>query len=351
MFGGVPSAAGISSDGGEKPAEPTVAGSGPIRFQPGDWVVLRGKALGQIKELTAGNIVIDEADLEEGEESRFEVPIASAADVLRSMITAAEAQSMLDQLAKKRPTADKRPMAERSVAYRRIHKSGDIAEQIKTLGAIYGHPHPEQPEKQYSSLLEKVIFPELAHALKRSRKAIKAEVRAAALGQKPPASLALPDHAAQLAKVRKLPALAGYAPVGPFVIDTKLAVGEAHPEVTITAEAGIWFAYTLGDVDSDAFELVAFHQSALKSTAQLKEQATEIGEAVAEGAIMAIFDAAEAEDEEFADAVFEKRDGIVGQRCVVVSLGGDGGCPVFVATQNERAVYVRVVFSDESAEE
>jgi hypothetical protein len=214
---------------------------------------------------------------------------------------------------------------------------------VKTLAAIYRHPKPDYPERQYQDLFEKVIFPELAHALSRSRKAIKADVRAAALGQKAPAALALPDHSAELATVRDLPALAGYEPIGPFFIDTKLAVGEFQADVVIAAENGLWFAYSLGDMDSDEFELLAVHHSAIATAAQWKNLAAQIGVVVAEGAKMAIFDAAEAEDEEFIEEM-SKGDGIMGQRCAVISLGGDGQFPVFAATRNNRAACVRVTF-------
>ena len=331
------------SEAETKPAESSSPTRPAAPLEVGQWVVLRGKALGCIKDITAENIVIEEADLEKGEESKFKVPADRAADVLRPMVTAAEARSLLDQLGREDPTADSRSVSDRSVTYRRVHKGGEIGEQVKTLGAIYRHPKPDYPERQYQDLLEKVILPELAHALKRSRKAVKADVRAAVLGQKPPAGLALPDHSAQLAKVGELPTLAGYEAIGPFFIDTKLAVGEHHADVTTAAEVGMWFAYRLGDMDADDFELLAVHESAVNSAAQLKNEATQIGEVVAEGAKMAIFDAAEADDEEFADET-SKGDGIIGQRCAVISLGGDGRFPVFAATKNKRAICIRVAF-------
>jgi hypothetical protein len=133
--------------------------SAPAQFDVGHWVVLRGTALGCIKEVTAENIIIEEADLEKGEESKFEVPVNRAAEVLRPMVSVAEAKVLLDRLGSEKSAVDSPGVSDRSVAYRRIHKGGDIGEQVKTLAAIYRHPKPDYPERQYQDLFEKVIFP------------------------------------------------------------------------------------------------------------------------------------------------------------------------------------------------
>ena len=314
------------------------------RFEIGQWVVLRGKALGRVTAIADDEIVVAKADLEPGEESTFAVPTASAAEQLRPMVTASDARALIERLGAARPAADDRPVADRSLAYRRASKRGDLAEQVETLAAIYRHPEPAYPERQYQGILEKVVFPELAHATGRSRKAIKADVRAAALGQRRPASLALPDRAAELAAATP-PPLAGHQPLGAFAIDTRVAIGEARPEVTLDARPGIWFAYTLGDMDGEGrYELVAVHAAVAGEALALRAGAAEVGSAVADGARMAVFDAAEADDEELADEVLPRGDGIVGERCAIVSIGGDGRFPVLAAHRRGKAVLVAVAF-------
>jgi hypothetical protein len=329
------------------------------RFEPGQWVVVRGKTLGRIQGVVGDLIVIEEADLGKDEASTIEIPTSRAADSLRSMVTADEARALLDHLCDDRPGAHAGSVSERSIAYRRAHKGGDLRHQVDTLAGIYRHPAADYPERQYRDILETTVFAELAHALGRSRKSVKAVVRAAVLGERPPVHLSLPDPTGLLAAHGDPPDLDGHEPLGAFVVDTSLAIGEAHAEVTTPAARGVWFAYVTGEMDSEEepYTLVAIHHAAVTNLIALSKMAKQIGEAIAEGALMAIFDAALIEDDEFVDEVFATACGIVGQRGAVMGTGGDGSFPVFAAfdggdstsewgcgsIEGERAVYVRVV--------
>src|SRR5262249_53116880 len=151
-----------------EPTERSSAG----RFESGQWVVVRGKALGQIKGVVGDTIVIEEADLAKDEASTIEIPLSRAADSLRPMVSADEAQALLDPLCKDRPEAHTGSVSERSIAYRRAHKGGDLRHQVDALAGIYRHPAADYPERQYRDVLEKAVFAELAHALGRSRKSV-----------------------------------------------------------------------------------------------------------------------------------------------------------------------------------
>ncbi len=60
---------------------------------------IEGQALGAIQQITDDAITIQEAELEKGEESTFEVPLANAANAIRPMVTTAEADELLRRIA------------------------------------------------------------------------------------------------------------------------------------------------------------------------------------------------------------------------------------------------------------
>jgi RNA polymerase-interacting CarD/CdnL/TRCF family regulator len=311
-----------------------------MTFQLGQHVVLRGRAVGRVVAVTAETITVEELELRGGEESVFDVPASNAIDVLRPVVAADEARELLRQLAD--VAADEATSTgQRAIRYRRALKDGDLPTQIAVLATIYRHPSPEYPERQHLERLERAVFAELALALGRGRKALKAEVRALILGQPPPRSLQLQDRSEELARWDRLPTWEGHTGIGAFAVDSELAVGEAQPDVTFPAEPGIWLAYSR-EYHGDCGELVVVHQRFFEEAEQLIRNAVEGGRASAEGATMAIFDAAVADDDELVEEILYEGQGVVGQRCAVISLGGDGACRVQVSRKHGRAVLVRV---------
>ncbi len=316
-----------------------------MTFVVGQRVVLRGRALGVIQSISTTSITIEEADLESGEESQFEVPVERAGELLRPLVERERAQQLIAQLCSASDDPNALPVGQRAVLYRRAHKSGDLNQQAAVLAAIYRRPIPEAPERQYRELLEKTVFQELSHVLGKSRKKIKADIRAATLGQPQPAALNLPDRSAELSRFACLPPVAGLEPIGAFAVESRIAIGEAHPGVVVEALPGIWLAYSQLGEDGIPAELVAVHESAVTDIPTLSRKSRMRGEAVAEGATMAIFDATMASDDEFVDEVLTAGEGIVSQRCAVTSSGGgDGRFPVRVAEIGDQAAYVRIVF-------
>jgi hypothetical protein len=191
--------------------------------------------------------------------------------------------------------------------------------------------------------LENVVHAELALVLGKQRRALKAEIRSAVLGEKPPANLSLPDRGAELA-AQALPELAGYSALGAFAIDTKLAVGELAAELTLAALPGIWLVYVFGAMDEDNHHLIAMHRDAIDDLDCIARDASVHGEVTAEAASVSLCDLAQLEDLDFVEATLSEGSGIHGQRCVVWGVGGDGSFPVSAASRNRRIVYVRVDF-------
>ena len=310
--------------------------------QLGERVVLRGRALGVITAITADTVTVTPLDARDGE-GGFELPVEHAGEGLRSLVTAEAARAAIAALSERR-AHDEREVSDRALAYRRAVKSGDLSEQIRELGAIYHRKQHDHAERQYIGALEKAVYDELAIVLGKQRRALKAAVRSAALGEPPPASLSLPDRAAELA-AQALPELAGYRALGPFAIDTKLAVGELAAELTLATLPGIWLAYVFGDVDEDTHHLIAVHRDAVEYLEDLARDASVHGEVTAEGATVSLCDLAQLEDRDFLEAISSEGDGIHGQRCVVWGIGGDGSFPVSASSRNRSIVYVRVDFT------
>jgi RNA polymerase-interacting CarD/CdnL/TRCF family regulator len=299
----------------------------------GATVIVRGRGLGTVKEIRDGVLVVDETELKPGEVSQFEVPVASASDAIRSVVTRAEAERMLSLLATKPPRL---PIAgDRAAAYRRAYRKGELEEQVRLLAAMYtGKAEP--PENQYQERIEKVVYGELAFVLGLSRKALRAKIRTAAKGEAAPRSLALADRRAELELIEP-PAAKGFTPIGAFAVDTRIGVGEARPDVIIDVEPGVWLAYAKQRGD-DISALVAIHQSALPELAALAKQAKSVGRAAIEGAHIAIFDEAIMDDQEIVQAMWNATFEIVEGRAAVVALGGDGVGTVLTAAKR----YVRV---------
>ncbi|MDX2086302.1 MAG: hypothetical protein SFX73_00575 [Kofleriaceae bacterium] len=234
------------------------------------------------------------------------------------------------------------PADERSIAYRRAFKRGDLDEQARMLAAMYRGP-AETPERQYQDLIERSVFGELALVLNTSRKALRARIRAAALGEPPPRSLGLADRGNELAAVT-VPPIDGFDAIGAFAVDAKIGVGEANADVVLPAEPGIWLAYAVRDEDADDFsELVAVHVTRIGEFAELRRRAKKAGKAPFEGAHMSIFDEAVVDDREVVDRMLQADCEIVDGRSASLGLGGDGIAEVRVARDGDRAICVRVL--------
>jgi RNA polymerase-interacting CarD/CdnL/TRCF family regulator len=303
-----------------------------MAMQVGQSVVVRGRGLGTVVAVRDGMIVVAERDLEAGEESQFEIPVERAGDAIRAVATLEEAERALALVAT-RP--ERLPAAERGIAYRRAVKRGDLDEQARMLATMYGGPS-EAPERQYQDLIERRVFGELALVLKISRKTLRARIRAAALGEAAPRSV-------ELAAV-EVPPIDGFDAIGAFAVDAMIGIGEAHADVAVPAEPGVWFAYAARDDDADDFsELVGIHATKVGEFAVLRRDAKTAGKAAFEGAHMAIFDEAIVDDREIVDRMLRARCEIVDGRCASLGLGGDGVAEVRVARAGERAICVRVV--------
>jgi RNA polymerase-interacting CarD/CdnL/TRCF family regulator len=313
-----------------------------VAFVVKQWVVVRGRGLGCITKITPSQIDVREADLKPGEHSKFEIPASEADRAMRPVTSADEAQRLLGALAAHVATDSPDDVGDRSIRYRHASKSGELEDQLAALAQIYGRAEPEYPERQYQKLLERAVFGELGHVLGMSRKALQAKVRAQLLGEPAPRSLALADVSAELAAT-KLPSLAGHRPLGAFAIDRTVAIGEASADVTAPAQPGVWCAYVRMR-DGEPIELVAAHRDVLAELAELAAEPA--GTINSEGATVAVFDAEAADDEEFVDDVLSHGDGIVGQRCAVLNIGGDGSSAVLVGRRGDRAILVRVVTGD-----
>lgn len=140
----------------------------------GDTAVLRGRGL--VKITSVGEDVIEVRPLgQDAADGDFEVPRANAATMLREPVTPEIAQAALAAL--RSAPADERDADDRAIAYRRALKSGELADQIRELGAIYRRSEAEPPERQYTDALESAVYGELAFVLGRPRKQLKAELR------------------------------------------------------------------------------------------------------------------------------------------------------------------------------
>lgn len=308
-------------------------------MQVGQAVVVRGRGLGTVAAVRDGTIIVAERDLEPGEESQFDIPVERASEAIRVVATLEEAERALVHIAT-RP--ERLPADERGIAYRRAFKRGDLDEQAHMLAAMYAGP-VETPERQYQDLIERSVFGELALVLNMSRKALRARIRAAALGEAPPRSLALADRRDELAAI-SVPPIDGFDAIGAFAVDAMIGVGEAHADVTVPAEPGVWLAYAARDENADDFsELVAVHTTRIGEFAELRRRAKRVGKAPFEGAHMAIFDEAIVDDREVVDRMLQASCEIVDGRCASVGLGGDGVAEVHIARAGERAICVRVV--------
>jgi hypothetical protein len=209
---------------------------------------------------------------------------------------------------------------------------------VRLLAASYAGPQ-ETPERQYQERLEASVFGELALALGKSRKALRAQVREAALSEAPSRALALPDMARELAAARA-PLLDGRELIGAFAVHDKLAVGESRADIVVPAKPGIWFAYVTRD-DDDCESMIAIHSEHVGQLAELARTSRTIGKTGIEGAHMSIFDEAMSDDGEFLEAIGQTQFEIVEQRAAVVGLGGDGVALVKAAPA-DRATYVFV---------
>lgn len=307
----------------------------------GDTAVLRGRGL--VKITSVGEDVIEVRPLgQDAADGDFEVPRASASTMLRELVTREVAHAALAAL--RSGATDDRDEADRSIAYRRAVKSGDLAEQIRELASIYRRTEAEPPEHQYTDALEAAVYGELALVLDLPRRKLKAELRSHLLGEQPPSNLLLPDRSAELAAVAQ-PALPGYEAQGAFAIDTQLAVGELAPDLLIPAAPGIWLAYTHGDMDDAEHHLVAIHRDHVRDFAKLARAAKLLGEVTAHAASTALCDATVLEDREFVAAAQVEGAGVHGTHCFVWMVGGDGRFPVRTASANRRIVYVRIDFT------
>jgi RNA polymerase-interacting CarD/CdnL/TRCF family regulator len=305
-------------------------------FEPGQSVVVRGKCLGKV--ISAGSsIVVEELDLKPGEESQFEIPRDRATEALRPIVDRAGAERVLAIVRERiaRPPAD-----ERALAYRRAIKSGDLEEQARLLAAAYRGP-TESPENQYLERLEKSVFGELALVLGKSRKTLVARTRSAVLGEAPPRGLSLPDVSREVAAA-VVPALKGLTTIGAFAVHDRIACGESRAEASVLAVPGIWFAYALDNrEDDDVDELIAIHRDHVTEHAALKRAARLVGKSPIEGAHIAIFDEALADDRDIFEALGQTSHEILENRCATVGLGGDGLGRMYAAPTG-RAAYVRV---------
>lgn len=308
-------------------------------LQVGQAVVVRGRGLGTVVSVRDDTITVAERDLEPGEESQFEIPIARADDAIRAVATPVEAERALALIALRH---ERLPAEDRGIAYRRAYKRGDLDEQARMLAAMYGGP-AETPERQYQDLIERSVFGELALVLDTSRKALRARIRAAALGEAQPRSLGLADRSDELAAVR-VPPIDGFDPIGAFAVDAKIGVGEASAAVVVSAEPGVWLAYAVRDEEVDDFsELVAVHVTRVGEFAELRRRAKKAGKAPFEGAHISIFDEAIVDDRDIVDRMLQAGCEIVDGRSASLGLGGDGVAEVRVVRDGERAICVRVL--------
>lgn len=311
----------------------------------GDQCVMRGHGLVRITEIVGKRLTVEPLDLAKGESGGFELDAEQAANTLRELVSAEEARAALAGLATSAAIADERDVGDRSIGYRRALKSGDLAAQLTELGAIYRRREEEYPERQYTDGLERTVFAELAHVLNRPRKSLKAEIRGVMLGEKPPASLALPDRKRDL-RAAKPPKLPGLRNEGKFAIDTELALGEASAQSTLPALHGVWFAYSHGQVDDDDHYVMIIHADHIGELATLARAATPCSSINSEGAMVSLCDRAMLEDREFVDAMLEGGGGVHEGRGFSWSTGGDGESAVLATKVDGRTVYVRVNISE-----
>lgn len=304
-------------------------------FEPGQHVVVRGKGLGTVVSV-GSSILVDELDLKPGEESRFEIPQDRAAEALRPVVGRDSAERVLAIVRER--TA--RPTEDRALAYRRALKSGELEAQARLLAASYGGPR-ETPELQYQERLEKSVFGELAIALGTTRKVLAAKTRSAVLGEAPSRALSLPDMSREVA-FAKVPDLKGLVPIGAFAVHERIACGEVRADASVDAVPGIWFAYaSVNEEDEDIDELVAIHADHVGQLRELERGVRTIGKLPIEGAHVAIFDEAMADDVELFEAVAQAGREILEDRCAAVGLAGDGHGAMRVSPAG-RAAYVRI---------
>jgi RNA polymerase-interacting CarD/CdnL/TRCF family regulator len=297
-------------------------------FELGQQLVLRGQGVVNVEAIAADGFVVVLID---DRESTFEVPRETAAEALRPLVSAEQAQAALCRFDMEQMTAGL-TAGQRAIRYRRAVKGGVLFDQIDALVAIYRHPDADYPEHQYRKPLEKAVMTELALVLGRNKKLLKAELRGVACGLVEAAKsiASLPDRSADLSRHRSL-TWSGYKGVGAFAVDTQIAIGEAYPLSKRAAENGIWLVYTKAGAAGETVELVAVHEEHFKNAQALVSQALLVAETEAQGNTIAVYDAAAAEDEDFVDDVQRAGQGSIGQRCVVVDLGSDSLCRVHVA--------------------
>jgi RNA polymerase-interacting CarD/CdnL/TRCF family regulator len=305
----------------------------------GDVVVVRGRALGRVNAIRKTEVHVTPLDAAAHDGSMWEIASENVELGLRPLVTPEVAHAAIASL-RGTGAVDERDVADRSIAYRRATKSGELAEQIRELGSIYRRAEHDYPERQYLDPLERAVYGELALVLDLPRRRLKADLRSAILGEQPPTSLLLPDRSAELAAVEQ-PPLAGYDVQGAFAIDTKLAVGELSAELVLAAKPGIWFAYTHGDMDDDDHHLVAIHRDHVASTFAPKSR----GAVSAEAASVSLCDAAQLDDREFVEATRMEGSGAHGTHCFTWHVGGDGTFPVSTATAARKVVYIRIDFT------
>ncbi len=277
-------------------------GGGGDGWSVGDQYVLAGKGVVTLKSINDG-----ELECEQDEETTFRVSSERANDMLRPVSTKQQAEQLLEHLSQRQPVLDGRPAGKRSVSYRRTLKSLSLEEQVTTLCTMYGHKNPEHAEKQHIPRYEELIFPELGTALGKSRRAIKALVRNAVLGEKPPVSMEAPDRTDELRKHEELSELPPYQAIAAFAVERELGIGEWGQSLTVKAKPGIWYGYQRpyfdeedGEYDDSDFDrMVAVHHEHVSEFLELEQSATEEGEEMPiEGATMSIMDAGFAADEE-----------------------------------------------------
>ncbi len=305
-------------------------------FEPGQRVVIRGRCLGTV--ISVGDLIlVEELDLEAGEESRFEIPTERALEEMRPIVGKPTAERVLAIARQRAPRPD-----HRASAYRKAIKSGDLDEQAQLLAASYAGPQ-EPPEIQYQERLEKSVFGELALVLGKSRKSLRAQVRAVTMTEAPSRALTLPDMTSEIVAANP-PLLTGLELLGAFAVNAKLAVGESRADVAVEAVPGIWFAYASRDTEDedDLDELIAVHRDHVAHIHELERSTRLIGKVPIEGAHIAIFDEALADDPELFDAIGQTGFDILEDRCAAVGLPGDGVGHVRVAPARGRAAYVRV---------
>lgn len=320
-------------------------GSKGERWRVGAQYVMAGKGVVTVSEVDRSTVTA-----KQDEETTFRLSLEQAAQMLRPMVTKEEAEQLLANLCQRLPVVDGRPTGKRSVLYRRTLRSGAFADQVATLAAMYNRPAPEYPEDQHIPRYEELIFPELGLALGKSRRAIKALVRGAVLGERPPESLAAPDRSAELRQHHSLPEVPPYQAIGPIAVERELGVGESGLDLKISVKPGIWYAYQrprpdeeTGSFASDDFDrLVAVHHRHAGELDDLERRSSAVGELLPiDGARMSIMDAAFAEDDEF-QTELHYGDQLVQGRAARVFLSGDGAGQARVARSGDLVVLVAV---------